>query len=91
MDMIHQGRNIPPKILKSLVEEAQDYAVTNGILMIPSNSTQTNVFSHAPFTLFASPFPEKLFLQGLDVQKDFNLLVDCISKDFKFLKSSLEK
>ncbi|XP_046842851.1 glutathione synthetase-like [Xenia sp. Carnegie-2017] len=90
MDMIHQGRNIPPKILKSLVEEAQDYAVTNGILMIPSNSTQANVFSHAPFTLFASPFPEKLFLQGLDVQKDFNLLVDCMSKDFKFLKSRLE-
>ncbi|CAB4025306.1 glutathione synthetase-like [Paramuricea clavata] len=89
MDSLQQGRNIPKEKLASLVEQARDFAVSNGILMIPKDAPSPNLFSHAPFTLFASPFPKTLFEQGFKVQKDFNILVDKISKDYEFLKSSL--
>ncbi|XP_028410101.1 glutathione synthetase-like [Dendronephthya gigantea] len=89
MDSFLQGRNIPKERLDSLVEQARDYAVTNGILMIPKDASSPNVFSQAPFTLFASPFPKTLFKQGFDVQEDFNILVDKVSKDFEFLQASL--
>ena len=91
MDSFQQGRNIPTETVASLVEKARDFAVTNGILMIPKDTPLPNLFSHAPFTLFASPLPKSLFQQGLEVQKDFNILVDKISKDYNFMYSSLER
>lgn len=86
-----KGRNIPKEKLTTLVEEARDFAVSNGILMIPKDTPSPNLFSHAPFTLFASPFPKTLFQQGCDVQEDFNVLVDKISKDHEFLQTSLAR
>ena len=91
MDLFLQGRNIPKEKLAFLVEQARDYAVTNGILMIPKNAPSANLFSQAPFTLFASPFPKTLFQQGFDVQEDFNILVDKVSKDYEFLQTSLAR
>ena len=91
MDYIQQERNISKEKVVKLVEQARDFAVTNGILMIPKNAPSPNVFSHAPFTLFASPFPKTLFKEGFEVQKDFNVLVDKISKDHEFLRSSLAR
>jgi glutathione synthase len=91
MDSLQQGRNIPKEKLASLVEQARDFAVSNAILMISKDAPSPNLFSHAPFTLFASPFPKTLFEQGFKVQKDFNILVDKISKDYEFLKSSLAR
>ena len=91
MDSLQQGRDIPQETLASLVEQARDFAVTGGILMIPKDAPSLNLFSHAPFTLFASPFPKSLFQQGFEVQKDFNILVDKISKDYEFLQSSLAR
>ena len=91
MDSFQQERNIPKETVASLVEKARDFAVINGILMIPKDAPSPDLFSHAPFTLFASPFPKALYLQGLKVQKDFNVLVDKISKDHEFLESSLAR
>lgn len=90
MDAFKQARNIEKGRLDSLVERARDWAVANGILMIAKDSPSFHFFGHAPFTLFASPFPKTLFVQGLEVQRDFNLLVDKVSKDQEFLRSSLQ-
>jgi hypothetical protein len=49
MDSLQQGRDIPQETLASLVEQARDFAVTGGILMIPKDAPSLNLFSHAPF------------------------------------------
>lgn len=91
MNSFEQPRNVDQERLNSLVELARDWAVTNGILMVPKDSPSPNYMGHAPFTLFPSPFPKTLFLQGLEVQRDFNFLVDKVSKDYEFLRSSLKR
>ena len=91
MDSFQQERRIPKEKVASLVEKARDFAVTNGILMIPKDAPSLHLFSHAPFTLFASPFPKSLFQQGYKVQTDFNKLLDKISKNREFLESSLAR
>ncbi|XP_078092205.1 glutathione synthetase-like [Mustelus asterias] len=45
--------------------------------------------SYAPFSLFPSPVPKKLFTQAHEVQQDFNVLVDRMSQDSEFLTKAL--
>ena len=42
-------------------------------------------FTHAPFTLFPSPFPREAFEEAKRVQQDFNLLVHKVSLDHEYL------
>ncbi|XP_038659609.1 glutathione synthetase-like [Scyliorhinus canicula] len=52
----------------------------------PNNTEST---SYAPFTLFPSPVPRKLFTEAFEVQQDFNMLVDRVSQDSEFLTKAL--
>ena len=90
MESLSRGRALDKEEVASLVEQARDWAVANGILMIPKDSPG-RYMAHATFTLFPSFLPRKLFKQGLDVQRDFNLLIDKVSKDHEFLQCSLER
>ncbi len=47
--------------------------------------------SYAPFTLLPSAVPRALFEQAYAVQRDFNLLVDAISRDKEFLERTLAR
>lgn len=49
------------------------------------------VVSYAPFTLLPSAVPRALFEQAYAVQRDFNLLVDAISRDKEFLERTLAR
>ncbi|XP_032897692.1 glutathione synthetase-like isoform X1 [Amblyraja radiata] len=77
-------------LIQHLALNAKDAALLYGVLMRTKedpNSSET--ISYAPFTLFPSPVPTRLFNQAFEVQQDFNLLVDKISMDSEFLKNSL--
>ncbi|XP_048406553.1 glutathione synthetase [Stegostoma tigrinum] len=77
-------------LIQQLTMAAKDAALLHGVLMRtkeePSSSETT---SYAPFSLFPSPVPKKLFTQACEVQQDFNLLVDRISQDSEFLTKVL--
>ena len=45
----------------------------------------------APFLLFPSPFPQKEFDLGVDLQPILNEVMHRVSHDHKFLQESLEK
>lgn len=76
------------KEVKELAKRAADYAIGNGIVMKSRKSPEN--FDHAPFMLFPTPYPRRLFDQAKMVQKDFNLLVHKVSLDHDFLKESLQ-
>ncbi|XP_037101869.1 glutathione synthetase-like isoform X3 [Syngnathus acus] len=77
-------------LIDELAEVAKDSAFTNGILMrleISPNSSEE--VTYAPITLFPTPVPRALFLQGVAVQTHYNTLVDKISQDPDFLEEAL--
>lgn len=76
------------KEVKELAKKATDYAFGNGIIM--KSRKVPDSIEHAPFMLFPTPLPRKLFDQAKAVQKDFNILVHKVSLDHDFLKESLQ-
>ncbi|XP_055508707.1 glutathione synthetase-like [Leucoraja erinacea] len=77
-------------LIQRLTAAAKDAALLQGVLMRTKedpNSSET--INYAPFTLFPSPVPTRLFTQAFEVQQDFNVLVDKISMDSEFLKQAL--
>uniref|UniRef100_UPI00398E58F1 glutathione synthetase n=1 Tax=Pristiophorus japonicus TaxID=55135 RepID=UPI00398E58F1 len=73
-------------LIQNLVVAAKDAALLLGVLMRTKeepNSTETT--GYAPFSLFPSPVPKKLFIEAFEVQQDFNILVDRVSQDSQFL------
>ncbi|XP_031566892.1 glutathione synthetase-like [Actinia tenebrosa] len=81
-------KNLTEKQVSDLTKSAVDFSLANGVLM-QSRKAPGDV-EHAPFMLFPSPFPKKLFDQAKEVQQDFNILVHKISQDHEFLKESLQ-
>uniref|UniRef100_UPI00358FDE9B glutathione synthetase-like n=1 Tax=Myxine glutinosa TaxID=7769 RepID=UPI00358FDE9B len=77
-------------LLASLVSDATDFALSQGILSrikdVPQNP---QVATFIPFMLFPSIVPRPLFEQVLAIQTDFNLMVDQVSQDFCFLERCL--
>lgn len=71
--------------VKYLVPEGRDYCLSHGMVY---NDSKGNL-QHVPFTLFPSPFPQKLFTAAREVQMDFNLLVHKVSQDYEFTKNAL--
>lgn len=81
--------------LNELVSLARDYALSHSIvyrpLLLPSSSPNgggsfhTSVI-HAPFALYPSPMPRRLFERALNVQKAYNALYACIAADWQFLE-----
>jgi len=73
--------------VKFLEKEGRDYCLAHG--MVYKNSK--GEIQHIPFTLYPSPIPLKLFTDAKDVQKDFNLLVHKVSRDYEFTKNALSR
>ncbi|XP_061636885.1 glutathione synthetase isoform X1 [Phyllopteryx taeniolatus] len=90
------AQGIPSELLMNttlinyLAEVAKDAALLQGVLMrIKESPNSSEVVTYAPFTLFPSPVPKPLFLQGMALQTHYNTLVDKISQDPDFLQESL--
>ena len=71
--------------LKYLESEGRDYCLCHGMICRDSNGNM----KHLPFTLYPSPFPQKLFNAAKEVQMDFQLLVHKVSQDYEFIKNAL--
>ncbi|KAG9332589.1 hypothetical protein JZ751_014687 [Albula glossodonta] len=79
-------------LIKDLEVVAKDIALLKGVLMRTKETPNSSeVVTYAPFTLFPSPVPRVLYNQALAVQTHFNLLVDKISQDSKFLHETLAR
>ena len=63
----------------------RNYCIAHG--MVYNNSKGES--QHIPFTLFPSPFTEKLFTAVKEVQRDFNLLLHEVSQDYEFTENAL--
>uniref|UniRef100_A0A8C4SIC3 Glutathione synthetase n=1 Tax=Erpetoichthys calabaricus TaxID=27687 RepID=A0A8C4SIC3_ERPCA len=69
---------------------AKDSAFRHGLLMrTKEDPNSPEVLSYAPFTLFPSPIPKSIYEQAKLLQRDFNLLVEKITQDSKFLEQAL--
>uniref|UniRef100_A0A3Q2XMS3 Uncharacterized protein n=1 Tax=Hippocampus comes TaxID=109280 RepID=A0A3Q2XMS3_HIPCM len=78
-------------LINELAEVAKDSAVMQGFLVRlkeSPNSSEVTV-TYAPITLFPTPVPKAIFLQAMEVQIHFNMLVDKISQDPDFLQAAL--
>ena len=76
--------------LRQAAVVAVDAALLEGVLMrTDAEPNASEVVSYAPFTLLPSAVPRALFEQAYAVQRDFNLLVDAISRDKEFLERTL--
>ncbi|XP_038659610.1 glutathione synthetase [Scyliorhinus canicula] len=77
-------------LIQQLALVAKDAALLRGVLMrTKEDPSSTESTSYAPFSLFPSPVPKKLFTEAHEVQQDFNMLVDRISQDSEFLTKAL--
>ncbi|XP_072371320.1 glutathione synthetase-like [Scyliorhinus torazame] len=76
--------------IQQLAVAAKNTAFLCGVLL-PTNEdpTNTEAATYAPFSLFPSPVPKKLFTEAYEVQQDFNILVDRVSQDSEFLTKAL--
>ncbi|XP_078092979.1 glutathione synthetase [Mustelus asterias] len=84
-DVLHNN-----SLIQQLAVAAKDAALLRGVLMrTKEDPSSTESTSYAPFSLFPSPVPKKLFTQAHEVQQDFNMLVDRISQDSEFLTKAL--
>ncbi|EDO33034.1 predicted protein [Nematostella vectensis] len=80
--------NLTTDDVQNLAGSAADFLMGNGVLYRSKSSADQ--VEHAPFMLFPTPYPRKLFDQAKAVQKDFNELVHKVSLDHEFLKESLQ-
>jgi hypothetical protein len=84
----------PPKLSKEQLEIltllAKTYALSTGQLYLPPVGQQPTIPSaaiHAPFSLFPSPFPRRLFEKAQRIQKAYNILYARVAMDENFLDS----
>ena len=78
-----------------LAEAAIDWCFLNGLVVRPSAASDAaadaaTTMTHAPFTLYPSPFPKDCFAQAVAIQPLFNLLVDRVSRDHAFLTETMD-
>jgi glutathione synthase len=88
----------PPEIseenLQELTHQAATYALANGLLYLPPITTGNlpsipSSAIHAPFALFPTPFPRKLFNHAKSLQRIYNVLYARIASDQQFLDDIL--
>lgn len=84
----------PPQLTSELNEhilsQASDYSLSHGLVLrppaAPNSSPSTTTSIHAPYSLFPSPFPKKLFEEAKSLQIYYNSLYSHVSADDKFLE-----
>ncbi|XP_078365694.1 glutathione synthetase-like isoform X1 [Oculina patagonica] len=82
---LYVGHEVSQDEVNYLEKEGRDYCLAHGMVYKDSKGDS----QHIPFTLFPSPFPQKLFNAAKGVQADFNLLVHKVSQDYEFTKNAL--
>ncbi|XP_066911802.1 glutathione synthetase-like [Clytia hemisphaerica] len=75
--------------IEDLVKAGKDWQHCNGCLM--RNLENEFAVNHTAFVLFPTAFPRQLYDEATLVQKDFQLLYFKASKDYEFIKSSLQR
>jgi len=78
------------KKLNDLVEKAKDYLLMHGICMRQKSAFDRDALHFAPFLLFPSPFPEKEFNLGVELQPVLNELMHKVAHDHTFLEETLK-
>ncbi len=73
----------------SLISIIQHYSLSHGLAMYPPNFTGSSS-THAPTTVYPSPFPASSFHKALEVQKRFNQLYVKVASDEEWLSNILE-
>lgn len=81
--------SLSPNQVKELVQDAKDYVLAKGGLVVTRNSPRK--LDHFNFMLFPTPWPRRLYREAKEVQKDFNLLVHKVCNDHDFIKEALSK
>lgn len=84
----------PPHLSQELNDHllllASDWSLSHGLVLRPPaapNSTPSTTASiHAPYSLFPSPFPRKLFEEAKRLQVLYNTLYSHVSVDNDFLE-----
>ena len=77
---------------RRIADQASAWAATHGLLYAnPSDQNQQETFSwtHAPIAALPNTFPSEVFEYLQKIQPIFNKLIDQVSRDKKFLLSSL--
>ena len=79
--------SLTPIQLEALTLHATTYALSHGLLyLLPGPQPAIpSAAIHAPFSLFPSPFPRRLFETGQRIQRTYNVLYARIAMDEEFL------
>ena len=72
----------------SLALDAKDHAVQYGVMQRVDPRKPMEV---VPFTLWPSRFPKRQFDSIIQLQEDYNILIDKISQDRELLIDSLQQ
>jgi glutathione synthase len=89
----HQPSVWPPELpqdeLQELADQAVLYALSHGLMFLPPSSTIRTrapaIAQHAPFSLFPSLYPRRLFNLAKKLQHTYNVLYARIAMDAVFL------
>ena len=69
---------------------ASDWSLSHGLVLRPvgsaSSPPSTTSSIHAPYSLYPSPFPRKLFDQAKELQEIYNSLYASVTVDKDFLE-----
>lgn len=79
----------PPKVtdeqLRKLHEKAVAWSMSNGFVIVPAESYKRAFVSHAPLSLFPTPFPRQLYRLANTLQPILNSLYMRIAMDDEFM------
>ncbi|KAJ3586335.1 hypothetical protein NHX12_012735 [Muraenolepis orangiensis] len=80
------------QLIQDLADVAKDTALLNGVFMRTKEEPgSSELVTYAPFTLFPTAMPRGVFEQALALQTHYNLLVDLVSQDTRFLEAALAR
>ncbi|PWW78075.1 glutathione synthase [Tuber magnatum] len=87
---------LSPTQLSYLLQALTDYSLSHGLTVRPAESfipdklSSNGAFAtHAPITLFPSPFPRSCWEEGRAVQKDFNELYARVAGNEEWLEKTM--
>ncbi|CAO3677997.1 unnamed protein product [Umbelopsis vinacea] len=87
--------NLSQQDLHILRDTAIDYALANGLIVRPTIDKQVHfannaAVTHAPFSLFPTPFPRREFEKAQKLQPIWNDLIHQLSQDDAFLNEIMD-
>ncbi|XP_073143404.1 glutathione synthetase, chloroplastic isoform X2 [Henckelia pumila] len=93
---IFDPHKIDSKLVEEMAYDALVWSSLRGLLVGDRNSKRSGTVPgvglvHAPISLLPLPFPESCWKQACEVAPIFNVLIDRVSMDGKFLQDSLSR